>query len=442
MKKNFKIALSILFATVLIFGACDSKYPGFKKTDTGLYYKIHVSNDTLKPVLSDIVSIDMEYGPKDSIIFSSYKSKRPVKIPIIEPQFKGDFYEALTYMSVGDSATFIISADSFFHITARSPKRPPFIDSNSVLYFNVKLNSIQIEEEIKKEEQEKNAILKIEEGEKLKLYLSDNKITIKPTESGLYYIETKRGRGSKIDTSDWVKIHFAINLLNGNKIFSTRDRGEPIEIEYGKKFDTDGLEEAIGKMKKGGKANLIVPSSIAFGEMGRGGAIPPFSTLLYDVEIIDVRSKAEYEKEKALEREKQKAEKQKLIKSEKTKITKYINDNNITSKPTKDGLYYVETLKGTGEKAESGKKVKVHYSLYLTDGTKLQSSLDSGQPFEFTLGKGQVIRGWDEGITMMNEGGKAKLIIPSIIGYGERGKGSDIPPFTPLVFEVELLEVN
>ncbi|MCK4360210.1 MAG: FKBP-type peptidyl-prolyl cis-trans isomerase, partial [Bacteroidales bacterium] len=96
----------------------------------------------------------------------------------------------------------------------------------------------------------------------------------------------------------------------------------------------------------------------------------------------------------------------------------------------------------TGEKAESGKKVKVHYSLYLTDGTKLQSSLDSGQPFEFTLGKGQVIRGWDEGITMMNEGGKAKLIIPSIIGYGERGKGSDIPPFTPLVFEVELLEVN
>ena len=105
-------------------------------------------------------------------------------------------------------------------------------------------------------------------------------------------------------------------------------------------------------------------------------------------------------------------------------------------------MYYIETLKGTGKKAGDEKKVKVHYTLYLTDGTKLQSSLDGGQPFEFTLGKGQVIRGWDEGISMMNEGGKAELIVPSIIGYGERGKGKDIPPFTPLVFEVELLEVN
>ena len=442
MKKSIKSYLSVLVASVLIFSACDSKYPGFKKTDTGLYYKINVSNDTLKPVLSDIVDIDMEYGSKDSIIFSSIKSKRPVQIPIIEPQFKGDFYEALTYLSVGDSATFIISADSFFHITARSPKLPPFIDSNSVLYFNVKLNGIQTEEEVKKEEQERNAMLKIEEGEKLKLYLNDNKITTKPTESGLYYIVTKKGKGSRIDTGNYVKIHFTINTINGNKVFSTRDRGEPIEIEYGKKFDTEGLEEALGKMKKGGKANLIVPSSIAFGEMGRGGVISPFTTLLYDVEIIDVRSKAEFDKEKALEREKQKAENQKLMNIEKTKINKYIKDNNITSKPAKDGLYYIETIKGTGEKAESGKKVKVHYTLYLTDGTKLQSSLDGEQPFEFTLGKGQVIRGWDEGVSMMNEGGKARFIIPSIIGYGERGKGKDIPPFTPLVFEVELLEVN
>ena len=442
MKKSIKSYLSVLVASVLIFSACDSKYPGYKKTDTGLYYKIHVSNDTLKPVLSDIVTIDMEYGLKDSMIFSSIKSKRPVQIPVIEPQFKGDFYEALTYLSVGDSATFIISADSFFHITARSPKLPPFIDSNSVLYFNVKLNGIQTEEEIKKEEQERNAMLKIEEGEKLKLYLNDNKITTKPTESGLYYIVTKKGKGSRIDTGNYVKIHFTINTIDGNKIFSTRDRGEPIEIEYGKKFDTDGLEEALGKMKKGEKANLIVPSSIAFGEMGRGGVIPPFSTLLYDVEIINIRSKAEYDKEKALEREKQKAENQKLMNIEKTKINKYIKDNNITTKPTKDGLYYIETLKGTGKKAGDEKKVKVHYTLYLTDGTKLQSSLDGGQPFEFTLGKGQVIRGWDEGISMMNEGGKAELIVPSIIGYGERGKGKDIPPFTPLVFEVELLEVN
>jgi len=103
-------------------------------------------------------------------------------------------------------------------------------------------------------------------------------------------------------------------------------------------------------------------------------------------------------------------------------------------------LIYVEEVEGTGAPAVAGKNVKVHYTGYLLNGKKFDSSVDRGQPFEFTLGQGQVIPGWDEGIALMKEGGKAKLIIPSRLGYGARGQGS-IPPYAPLVFEVELIEV-
>jgi FKBP-type peptidyl-prolyl cis-trans isomerase len=101
-----------------------------------------------------------------------------------------------------------------------------------------------------------------------------------------------------------------------------------------------------------------------------------------------------------------------------------------------------ELVEGTGTEATTGSAVAVHYTGWLTDGTKFDSSLDRGQPFQFTLGQGMVIQGWDEGVVGMKIGGKRKLTIPPEMGYGERGAGGVIPPGATLVFEVELLEVN
>jgi FKBP-type peptidyl-prolyl cis-trans isomerase len=101
-----------------------------------------------------------------------------------------------------------------------------------------------------------------------------------------------------------------------------------------------------------------------------------------------------------------------------------------------------ETLKqGTGEECKSGDTVSVHYTGTLTDGTKFDSSLDRGKPFSFTLGAGQVIKGWDLGVAGMKIGEQRRLVIPSELGYGERGAGSAIPPNATLIFEVELLEI-
>ena len=97
---------------------------------------------------------------------------------------------------------------------------------------------------------------------------------------------------------------------------------------------------------------------------------------------------------------------------------------------------------GTGDEATSGRQVDVHYTGWLTDGKKFDSSLDRGEPFSFALGGGQVIQGWDQGVVGMKVGGKRKLTIPPELGYGRQGAGGVIPPNATLVFEVELLAVH
>lgn len=114
----------------------------------------------------------------------------------------------------------------------------------------------------------------------------------------------------------------------------------------------------------------------------------------------------------------------------------------MASITTKSGLIYEDHAGGEGATAESGDTVLVHYTGWLTDGRKFDSSLDRNEPFSFVLGRGNVIAGWDEGVEGMQVGGRRTLTIPPELGYGPYGAGSVIPPNATLVFEVELLEIR
>ena len=117
-----------------------------------------------------------------------------------------------------------------------------------------------------------------------------------------------------------------------------------------------------------------------------------------------------------------------------------VDMDSVTTSPS--GLQYRDIVVGTGKAASAGDTAVVHYTGWLMDGTKFDSSVDRGQPFDFPLGAGAVIAGWDEGVGSMKVGGKRELIIPPDLGYGDRGAGAVIPPGATLKFEVELLELK
>jgi peptidylprolyl isomerase len=119
---------------------------------------------------------------------------------------------------------------------------------------------------------------------------------------------------------------------------------------------------------------------------------------------------------------------------------KIMSDENVVTTPS--GLKYIELEEGTGATPDPGKTVVVHYTGTLEDGTKFDSSRDRKKPFSFKIGVGQVIQGWDEGLSTMKVGGRRQLIIPSELGYGERGAGNVIPPHATLIFDVELLDIK
>ena len=128
--------------------------------------------------------------------------------------------------------------------------------------------------------------------------------------------------------------------------------------------------------------------------------------------------------------------------SDATKSTSEVNMDSNSTVTTASGLQYEDLVLGTGTAASAGATAVVHYTGWLLDGTKFDSSRDRGVPLEFVIGRGQVIAGWDEGVVTMNVGGKRELIIPPNLAYGDQGAGGVIPPGATLKFEVELIELK
>lgn len=238
------------------------------------------------------------------------------------------------------------------------------------------------------------------------------------TASGLEYTETKAGDGPAPKAGDIVAVHYTGKLTDGKKFDSSVDRGQPFQFPLGAGRVIKGWDEGIALMKKGGKAILTIPPELGYGARGAGGVIPPNATLVFEVELVDILPGAP------------------AAPAAPTKV------NEADYQTTASGLKYYDFAVGSGATPQKGQQVTVHYTGWLTDGKKFDSSLDRGEAFAFPIGAGQVIRGWDEGVISMKVGGKRQLVIPPELGYGARGAGGVIPANATLIFEVELLGVK
>lgn len=235
------------------------------------------------------------------------------------------------------------------------------------------------------------------------------------TASGLQYIEIVQGDGPAPQAGEVVAVHYTGTFTDGTVFDSSYSRGQPIQFPLGRGQVIPGWDEGIGMMNQGGKARLIIPPELAYGERGAGDVIPPNAILIFEVELVSISPGAP------------------------AAPTQVDEADYVT---TDSGLKYYDFETGDGPAPQNGSQVAVHYTGWLVDGTKFDSSLDRGQPIDFVIGVGQVIPGWEEGIATMQVGGKRQLVIPPALAYGEQGAGGVIPPNATLIFEVELLEVR
>jgi peptidylprolyl isomerase len=232
---------------------------------------------------------------------------------------------------------------------------------------------------------------------------------------GIEIFDEKEGSGKELHTGMELTFHYTGWLLNGHKFGSSKDMGKSAKTVLGAGKLVKGLEMGLESLKQGGVRWLRLSPSMAYGPAAMSN-IPANSTLIFRIQADLVEVDGE------------------LANS----MDFFPNASSIKWIDSQEGLKYFIEKAGSGKPVQAGEVIKAHYTGWLSDGTKFDSSRDRGEPISLELGAGRVIRGWDLGLAGMRRGEKRLLLIPPSLGYGSRG-GGPIPPDATLIFAVEMM---
>ncbi|WP_338814338.1 FKBP-type peptidyl-prolyl cis-trans isomerase [Bernardetia sp. Wsw4-3y2] len=429
----------------------------------GIRYKIRKVGKGKILTDSSIFQIQMKiFNSTDSLLRDSYTEDTPLFIDLNDKAIREmSMVEVIRKGKIGDSLTVFVHADSIF---SEEQPHPDFIKEGSWIRQEIRIikdyttqeyedTKIKIQEKrekdfsrkVKENEYKLDSISKIQVEYIEKTYFVEKGITnYKKTEFGLLYTIDKQGR-TDIETGDKIKAHYKGTLLKtGEKFDSSYDRGEPIEVAIGIGQVIQGWDEGIPLIGKGGKGTLYIPSNLGYGLQGSQGAIPPNTMLIFEVEVLDedLDNNQDYENEQEEETTSQKKPNTYYIDDNQEDYIEnvYLKLNDITDyKKTVSGLFYRIEKQGTPIK--KGEKVKIRYEeTFLMTDENLDSSHDSEKIYEITIGKGNFIKGWEEGIPIIGKGGIGYLYIPSKLAYGKEEVGEQLEPDAMLIYKIEILE--
>jgi len=236
--------------------------------------------------------------------------------------------------------------------------------------------------------------------------------TLRP---GIEIFDEKEGTGKELHPGMDITFHYTGWLLNGHKFASSKDLGKPAKAMLGAGKLVKGLEIGLESLKQGGVRWFRLSPSMAYGPAAMTN-VPANSALMFRIQADLVEADNEFA----------------------SSMDFFPNVNSVKWVNGQDGLKYFVEKAGNGKAVQSGEVVKVHYTGWLSDGTKFDSSRERGEPISLELGAGRVIRGWDLGLAGMKRGEKRLLLIPPNLGYGSSG-GGPIPPDATLIFAVEMM---
>jgi len=280
----------ILPTLIMLISVASYGQTKIKTTPTGLQYVMYSMHKGDKPKINDVMKFHFIVADyKDSVMVSSYKTGNPPVTRLQKPTYKGDLFEGFAMMSKGDSAMFIVSADSFYK---GQPNMP--VKAGTMLHVTLKMLEITpgaiFDEQMKKQKEEADKQAQANKGKETDMiaaYIKEKAPNAVKTASGLYYVIESEGTGPKPQTGQTVTAHYTGTLLNGKEFDS--DRGAGFSFTIGQHQVIEGWDEGFALMKKGTKAKLIIPSNLAYGERGAGRDIGPFSPLVFEVELVDIK---------------------------------------------------------------------------------------------------------------------------------------------------------